>query len=447
MTSYAIGLVCLKCGSKYPHGLMWYGCPKCKTDRSEAHVITEYDFEKIADVLNRDVIEKRPRMGVGKYKEMMPILDERNMVTLYEGDTPLIKCEKLGKKIGLDNLYVKDEGRNPTCSYKDRLIAVSASKAKEFNAKFMISHGGNTGAPCVAYGTRAGLPGVTLESPSVVRGEIGLTIGLGGKSAIFEHKLPLPFTAKRKIMMEAVKHGGYSVSPVGVHGTAEPYGHDGLKTLGFEMCEQLDWRAPDWIFSPTGAAGSNLWGPWHGCLDFNRLGFITNLPKMVACQPAAAAPLVKAIKENMDYVPYVEMKPTHIAKAVDPTSSYKGLRAVRDSKGDAVAVSDDEAWEMERNLALTEGIIAGSASGMPLAAAKRLREDGKIDRDEFVVCTLTSHGQKECDRAIDYSTFKGGGGGQLPKALVTYNDLIFNQEPTWENFAAFLQQKYGLTID
>jgi len=248
-------------------------------------------------------------------------------------------------------------------------------------------------------------------------------------------------------MMEAVKHGGYSVSPVGVHGTTDPYGHDGLKTLGYEICEQLDWKTPDWIFGPVGAAGSNLWGAWHGCKEFNELGFVSTLPRMVACQPAAAAPLVKAIRENLDYVPFVQIQPTHIAKAVDATSSYKALRAVRDSKGDAVSVKDDEAWEMEKTLALTEGISAGSASAMSLVSAKKLREEGRIDRDEVVVCNLSSHGQKETDRSIDYRTFAGGGGGQLPeKSLVSYSSLVFNAEPTWENFAAFVEKRYGLTL-
>jgi threonine synthase len=413
----------------------------------EPHVITQYDLDAVSKVLNRRKIESRSAAGVWRYKELMPIFDEDNMVTLYEGNTPLIKCKKLGEKIDLENLYVKDEGRNPTCSYKDRLIAVAASKAREVKAKFLISHGGNTGAPCAAYATRAGLPAITLESPSVVRGEVGLTIGLGGRSVMFEHKLPLPFTAKRKIMMEAVKHGGYSVSPVGIHGTTDPYGHDGLKTLGYEICEQLHWKAPDWVLGPVGAAGSNLWGAWHGCKEFNELGFVSTLPHMAACQPAAAAPLVKAIQEKLDYVPYVQIQPTHIAKAVDPTSSYKGLRAVRDSKGDAVAVEDGEAWEMEKALALTEGIAAGSASAMSLASARKLREEGKIDKDEIVVCTLSSHGQKETDRNIDYRTFTGGGGGQLPeKSLVSYDSILFKDEPTWENFAAFVEKRYGLTI-
>jgi len=117
---------------------MWYGCPKCRTEKIEPNVITEYDLEGVKNVLSKENIIKRRGMGVWKYKELMPIFEEKNIVTLYEGDTPLIKCNNLGDNIGLNNLYVKVEGINPTGSYKDRLIAVSASKAKEVKAKFLI---------------------------------------------------------------------------------------------------------------------------------------------------------------------------------------------------------------------------------------------------------------------------------------------------------------------
>lgn len=422
---------------------MWYGCPKCRTEKIEPNIITEYDFDSVNNVLSKEIIIKRRGMGVWKYKELMPILNKKNMVTLYEGDTPLIKCDKIGNSIGLNNLYVKVEGRNPTGSYKDRLIAVSASKAKEVNAKFMISHGGNTGAPCAAYANRVGLPAISVESPTVIRGEISNTIALGGKSVIFEEDTS---AAKRKMMMESVNNGGYSVSPVGTHGVGEPYGHDGLKTIGYEMCEQLGWRAPDWIISPTGAAAGNLFGAWQGCSDYNKLDYVENLPHMVAAQTAAAAPLVKAIVEKLDYVPYVTVKPTHIGKAVDSTSSYKGLVAVRDSRGTAVAISDKDAWEMERNLALMEGIYAGSISGAAIASAKALKEEGKIDKQEIVVCTLTSHGQWESDRIIAYNSFKGGGKGQLPEPIMNYQDMVFKGNATWENIITFLKIKHNVLI-
>ena len=373
----------------------------------------------------------------------MPIFEEKNIVTLYEGDTPLIKCNNLGDNIGLNNLYVKVEGINPTGSYKDRLIAVSASKAKEVKAKFLISHGGNTGAPCAAYANRAGIPAVSVESPTVIRGEISNTLALGGKSVIFEEDTS---SAKRKMMMESVKHGGYAVSPVGTHGVGEPYGHDGLKTIGYEICEQLDWSSPDWIISPTGSAAGNLFGAWQGCSDYKKMDYVDNLPHMVAAQTAAAAPLVKAIDEKLDYIPYVKVKPTHIGKAVDTTSSYKGLVAIKDSNGTAVAISDKDAWDMERNLALMEGIYAGSISGAALASAKLLKEEGKIDKQDIVVCTLTSHGQWESDRVIAYNSFIGGGKGQLPNPIMNYQDIVFKGEATWDNFIKFLKNKHKFVI-
>ena len=383
---------CINCGTKYDVNEIVYFCKKCG-DLLEV----KYDFEELSKKLEKSDWRNVP-LSVWRYRDLMPIKDISKIVSLNEGGTGLHSCHRLGKQLGLLQLYVKYEGENPTGSFKDRGMTVGVSKAMELGAKSVIcASTGNTSASLAAYAAKAGLRcTVLIPSGKIAYGKLAQAMIYGAKvlqvRGNFDQALDI-------VLKLAEKHRSiYLLNSI------NPFRVEGQKSLGFEICDQLDQEPPDRVIVPVGNAG-NISAIWKGFTEFHRLGFIRKLPKMTGIQAAGAAPIVQAIKNKSEKIVPVE-NPETLATAIRigaPVSWKKAVNAIRNSGGTAETVTDEEILAAQKLLARVEGIFVEPASASSIAGLIKLVENGVIDKDEQVVCVTTGHGLKDPDTAVQMS--------------------------------------------
>jgi threonine synthase len=382
-----VGLQCVRCGETYPAGDLFAGCPRCVPD-ARVNLVPVYDEERLSDELNPETLSRQPAT-MWRYEPVLPP-GKQNVVSLGEGMTPLIACDRLGERIGIPNLYVKDESQNPTASWKDRLVSVAVSMARKRNAPGLIcSSTGNVGLACAAYSAHAGLPCIVLtptNSPPAMR----FLMRMYGAMVV-----ATPEKQDRWTVMQACveQFDWYPVSNylqpfVG----SNPYGVDGNKTLGLEICEQLGWQAPDVIAAPT-AYGEGLWGAWLGSVVAYRLGLTESLPRMVAAE--VFGPLGNALKHDLPYVEEITSGETVAYSVGTGIASYQALHALRQSRGTARNGSDQAILDMQHLLAETEGILGEAASMLPLVVLRQLREEDWLEEYDIVVAIITSSGVKD----------------------------------------------------
>ena len=383
---------CINCGSKYAVNEVIYFCKKCG-DLLEI----KYDFEKLSERLEKSDWRRVP-LSVWRYKDFMPIDDFSKIVSLNEGGTGLHSCHKLGKQLGLLQLSVKNEGENPTGSFKDRGMTIGVSKAAELGAKNVIcASTGNTSASLAAYAAKAGMRcTVLIPSGKIAYGKLSQAMIYGAKvlqvRGNFDQSLDM-------VLKLSEKH-----RDVYLLNSINPFRVEGQKSLGFEICDQLDNEPPDRIIVPVGNAG-NISAIWKGFTEFHRLGFVNKLPKMTGIQAAGSAPIARAIQMNSEKIIPVE-KPETVATAIKigaPVSWKKAMNAIRKSGGTAETVTDEEILEAQKLLARVEGIFVEPASASSIAGLIKLVNNGVIDKDERVVCVTTGHGLKDPDTAVKMS--------------------------------------------
>jgi threonine synthase len=359
-----------------------------------------YNYEEISRILTRDVLEKRS-FNMWRYLELLPVPSRDYIVSLGEGGSPLLKAMRLGEKLGLRNLYLKDETRNPTGSFKDRAMSVSISMALYFNyKKAVIASSGNAAASLAAYGARANIEVYALVPHFASRSKISQLLMYGAKVI----KIRWLEAEDPTVKMMRILYEKYGFYPSPSFGVFNPYQVEGPKTISMEIIEQLQWQTPDQVFIPTGAA-SLLTGVYKGFRDFNKLGFIDKYPKLIAVQPEGNHPLVRAWRERVDpfNIKPWEKPPQTIATGLEDTYPWDGdmgLRALYDTKGYGVVVSDEEIVKAMKLLASLEGIFAEPSGAAGLAGLIKAIEEKLVDRDEIVVVLVTGHGLKDVDIAM-----------------------------------------------
>ena len=383
---------CINCGTHYPTDEIIYFCKKCG---DILEIKLDYDITK--EVLKKSNWKKTP-LSVWRYRDLMPVTDTGRIVTLGEGGTGLHQCKRLGKALGLRQLFVKNEGENPTGSFKDRGMTVGVTKALELGVKSVIcASTGNTSASLAAYAAKAGLQcAVLIPSGKIAYGKLAQAIIHGAKviqvRGNFDEALDIVFKLSEKHKF------------IYLLNSINPFRIEGQKSLGYEICEQLDNKPPDRVVVPVGNAG-NISAIWKGFTEFQNLGFIRTLPKMTGIQAEGSAPIAQAIKSgSKDIKPVIN--PETIATAIRigaPVSWKKAVNAIRDSGGTAETVTDDEILEAQKMLSRLEGLFVEPASASSIAGLKKLVENGVIDKDERVVCVTTGHGLKDPDIAIRMS--------------------------------------------
>lgn len=384
---FVIGLECAECGRTYPVDEMVYRCEGC-----DYPLEVRYDYDKIATMVSRERFRDR-KWTMWRYRELLPIGDPSKIVSLDEGGTPLLRASRLGEAMGLKNLYLMDETRNPTWSFKDRGTSVGVSKALEIGAKAVgCVSTGNMAASTAAYAAKAGIKAVVLIPSGTPTEKIVQMLICGAEVVAIKAPYPRIF----EVALESSREYGIYM----VHSDA-PMRIEGQKTTSYEVCERLGWEAPDHVVIPTSSAGS-ISAQWKGWRELQELGLIEALPAMAAIQAEGNAPIVKAFKGGRDHVEPTK-EPKTIAHAIanpDPPSGRRALKILRESEGVAEAVSDREILKAQRLLARTEGLFAEPAGAVPVAGAKRLLEQGLIERGERVVCTITGAGIKDVESAM-----------------------------------------------
>ena len=386
-------LECIGCGAKYSPEETIYTCRKCG-DLLEVR----YDYREVSKTIDEAEWLRRP-LNVWRYRELLPIRDESKIVSLQEGGTSLQHCKRLGNELKLDNILVKNEGENPTGSFKDRGMTVGVSKAAEIGAKTVAcASTGNTSASLAAYAAKAGMRSIVfIPSGKIALGK--LTQALVHGATIVQIKGSFDDALKTVMSFTEIHRGVYLLNSI------NPYRIEGQKTLAYEVYHQLGNRSPDTVILPVGNAG-NISAIWKGFLDLQRLGMIKRLPRMIGIQAENAAPIADAFKRREKRIQPVD-HPETVATAIRigaPVSWKKALNAVYDSKGLMETVSDEEILEAQRRLARLEGLFIEPASAASIAGLKKLTEIGEIDRDEEVVCVATGHGLKDPDIVI--ATYK-----------------------------------------
>lgn len=383
---------CINCKTTYSVDEIVYFCKKCG-DLLEI----KFDFKELAESLKTSDWKQKP-LSVWRYRDFMPIHETTKLVTLGEGGTGLHRSERLGTELGLKNLYVKNEGENPTGSFKDRGMTVGVTKAIELGAKHVIcASTGNTSASLAAYAARAGIKCTALiPSGKIAYGKLSQAMIHGAKVLQVRGNFD---QALEFVLKLADKH-----KSIYLLNSINPFRIEGQKSLSYEICEQLNNDAPDRIIVPVGNAG-NISAIWKGLTEFYNISYIKKLPKMTGIQATGSAPIAQAIKSNSDKIIPVQ-KPETVATAIRigaPVSWKKALNAIRESHGTAETVTDNEILDAQKALARIEGIFVEPASASSIAGLKKLVKNGVIGKDERVVCITTGHGLKDPDTAVKMS--------------------------------------------
>jgi len=379
--SYIKALKCRECGKEYPKEAL-HVCELCFGPLEVA-----YEYGEIKKVLTREVIESR-RPNMWRYRELLPVEGEPT-VGFESGFTPLIRAKNLGDALGVKELYIKNDAVNyPTLSFKDRVVSVAISRAREM---------GFDVAACASTGNLANSVAANASA-------------CGMKSFVF-----IPYDLERTKILGTMVYGA---TVVGIRGTYDevnrlcseiagkygwafvninirPYYAEGSKTYGYEIAEQLGWRLPDHVVVPM-AGGSLITKIWKAFKEFHTLGLVDDLRSRVyGAQAAGCAPIVTALKEGSDLIRPV--RPNTIAKSLaigNPADGYYSVRTMRESKGWGEDVTDDEIIDAMKLLAQTEGIFAETAGGVTLGVTKKLLEQGRIPKDESIVVSVTGNGLK-----------------------------------------------------
>jgi threonine synthase len=393
---------CKKCGKKYATEAYATTCPNCNG------ILTAiYALEDIREQVSPSVLERRIP-SVWKYFEFLPVLNKSNIVSLGEGGTFLHKCERLAEKLGLQNLYLKDETTNPTGAFIDRGTTVEVSKIKEFGFKSVCCGlSGNLAASLVAYAARAGLRCKIFLPQRVDVGKFYQTIAYGADIEIARDKEDACRNAWRWVVQGG--NTSHFVMPYNL------YFLEGEKTTAYEICEQFNWTPPDAIIVPTGSGG-HLSMIWKGINELYQIGFLNEKTvKLIGVQAEGCAPIVETYKKGSNkIIPTNKVSTIAIDIGVrEPPCGEMALAAIRESKGTAVSVSDKEIIDAVSVLAKLEGIFAEPASATTIAGLKKLVDEGAISPSEKVVCVITGMGLKYPE--VTKTLVKGN--GKLEKLL------------------------------
>ncbi|MDH2901212.1 MAG: threonine synthase [archaeon] len=386
MHSYILELKCSRCGRKYDANVVQSVCTSCG-----GTLFSMYDIEKAKNKFAKQDLQKRTP-SLWRYREMLPVKIEKNIVTLGEGYTPITRIERIGEKLGLKQLYVKDDGIIPTGTFKTRGMTTAISKVKELGiSKVALASAGNAGGAAATYSARAGIecfvfmPKDAPESTKKECYEMGAHVYLVDG---------LINDAGKFVVNGKQKYGWFELSTL-----KEPYRVEGKKTMGYEIAEQFDWILPDVIVYPTGG-GTGLVGMWKAFNELQELGWLdreNKKPRMVSVQSKGCAPVVKAFKEGKESVEEPFKDAQTIAGGIrvpSPYASEQILKVIRASQGTAVEVDDSEIIQSMQTLGKQEGLNVCPEGAATLAGLGKLIDNGWLEKNERVLLYNTGSGLK-----------------------------------------------------
>jgi threonine synthase len=378
-------LACTKCDATYEKGKVWNLCV------CGAPLFARYDLKAAALEMRPGHLELREK-SLWRYNEVLPVDNPEHRLSLGEGMTPLLETPTLGQALGLPKALVKDEGGNPTGSFKARGLALAVSMAKALGATDVcLPSAGNAGSALAAYAARGGLKAHVFVPKDIAEVFLMETLAYGAHVETVEGLI----TDAGKICAGLARENGWYECAT----LKEPYRVEGKKTMGYEIAEQLDWTLPDAILYPTGG-GTGLIGMWKAFEEMEAMGFIgRKRPRMYAVQADGCAPIVKAFHEGKESAPMWEGAVTHahglrVPKAI---GDFLILRALRESHGAAVAVTEAEIIQGVKLIARTEGLFVAPEGGACVSAAMKLKASGHLSPGDSVVIFNTGTGFKYVD--------------------------------------------------
>ena len=388
--SYLADLECSMCGERYPADQIMTTCPACGKV-----LFARYDLAAAANAMTDTALAARP-WDLWRYHEILPVRDPAHALTLGEGGTPLLEMPRLAASFGFRRLTIKEEGLNPTGSFKARGLGMAVSRAKELGATAVaLPSAGNAAAAMAAYAARAGIPAVVAmpaDAPAVMKAEC---LAFGARVFLVDGLIN---DCGALIRAGAAAHGWCDLSTL-----KEPYRAEGKKTMGLELAEQLGWRVPDAIIYPTGG-GTGIVGMWKAFEELEAMGRIgPERPKMIVVQAEGCAPIAKAFAAGERHAP-----PWEGAKTVAPgmrvpvaIGDYLILDTVRQSGGEAITVSDAALLDGMALAAREEGLFVAPEAGAAMVAARDLLRQGVLGRDDEVVIFSTGSGLMHTDLIED----------------------------------------------
>jgi len=385
--SFLLHLYCPECGKHYAAEAVQTYCKDCASP-----LLAKYDLARVKAEVSRAALSAGPR-GMWRWHPLLPVRDPANRLTLGEGDTPLLRLPRLGAALGLEQIFVKDESFNPTGTFKARGMAAAVSRARELGVTALVAPtAGNAGGALAAYAARAGLPAHVFMPADAPAANVIEARMLGADVQLVDGLIS---DAGRLAARAAAAPGWFDVSTF-----KEPYRVEGKKIMGYELAEAFGWTLPEVILYPTGG-GTGLVGMWQAFDELEALGWLANTarPRLVSVQAAGCAPIVRAWEARAERATFFEGAQTLAAglRVPGPFADRLILRSLRASGGTALAVSDAEILDAQRELAQLEGLFVAPEGAATVAALRRLAARGWVRPRERVVLFNTGTGLKYLD--------------------------------------------------
>jgi len=376
-------LECALCGLEHEAHRLHNLCRACGKP-----LLVRYDLSRSKTTLTKESLAAR-RPDLWRYREVLPLENDENIVSLGEGWTPLLRARRLGRRVKINELYIKDESQNPTQSFKARGMATAVSMAKELGVKKLaVPSAGNAAGALAAYAARAGLQAYIFMPRDTPRANVVECQQTGARVTLMDGLIT---DCGAEVARRKEAEGWFDVSTL-----KEPYRVEGKKTLGYELAEQLNWRLPDVIIYPTGG-GTGLIGMWKAFAEMEEMGWIgSKRPRMVTVQAAGCAPIVRAFEEDHRFADEFPNAATtasglRVPKAI---GDFLILDALRQSGGNAVAVTDEELIAAVREIGALEGVFCAPEGAACLPALRQLIEFGEVSSTDSVVLFNTGSGVK-----------------------------------------------------
>jgi len=437
-------------------------CYHCSREHKETESVTEcvscggpletyYDYDEIMRRLNVHSLKTAP-ISAMKYLPFYPIDNFQSIVSLEEGGTPLIHAKNLGKKLGLNHLYIKNEGVNPTGVFKDRGTMVEVTKAKELGAKAIcLASTGNMAASCAAYASAAKIPCYVLVPEGTPIGKLAQTLTFGARVI----QLRTDYSRCAQLAAQMAKKFGFYLAGDYTFRT------EGQKSQGYEIVEQLFWKSPNYIVTAVGN-GTNLHAIYKGMKEFHQLGFVDSLPKVIIAQTTGCNPIVEAYRQNKDT--FTPVKPNTVASAMavgNPSDGRKILADMKESGGLAAEVTDEFLLQCQQEMAREEGIFQEPSGVVGYAVVKKLAQEGHFKPDDVIVMIAGGNGLKdpksplkilpepatlepefsEIERFIDQKLYAIRESGSEEKGK-----LIFTKKPSTDKVATAIKKEFDIEM-
>jgi len=381
----AIAYRCINCNDSFSFDELLYTCPKCNSNLQ-----IEYDYEKIKFDFSKEDLKNSNDFSIWRYLPLYPVKTRIDLPKV--GWTPLYKTDKLGSLLGFKNLFVKDDGKNPSASFKDRASSIVLSKALESNIKVITGAStGNAGSSTACLASALGIKTIIFVPRKAPKAKVAQLLIFGSTVISVNGTYDNAFD----LCLKASKEFGWYSRNTGYN----PFTREGKKSVSFEICEQMDWEVPDIIFVPVGD-GNIISGVWKGFKDLYNIGFIKKLPRLIAVQAEKSNAISQAFLRNSEIK---EVSGDTIADSISvsiPRDGQSAVIALKESNGNSIEINDKEILEAIPIIAKNTGIFVEPAAAITYAGLQKALEKQIISKDEKILLLFTGNGLKDIDNAL-----------------------------------------------